>query len=56
MSESNRKKEYNRIISMGKVPPDVLIKEFGEVPNAKEPENAFEGIKIEEPKKKKGKR
>ena len=46
MSEKNRKREYNRLVELGRVPPQVLLDEFGAVPKAKEPESS------EKPKRK----
>ena len=48
MSYENRKREYERVKALGKIPPERLIKEFGakEIPKVIEPKE----------KKKKGKK
>lgn len=57
MSFGNRKREYNRIVTSGQVPPEVLIREFGAAPTPKEPVAPEADVNPEpKPKKKKGKR
>ncbi len=46
MSLKNRKREYNRLVGLNRVPPKVLLDEFGAVPTPKEPESS------EKPKRK----
>ena len=35
MSVEKRKREYDRLVTEGKVPPECLVKEFGTLPLAK---------------------
>ena len=52
MSYENRKREYERVLNLGKTPPERLIVEFGAVITPKENlDKALDNYK--EPKKKK---
>ena len=54
MSYENRKREYDRLVTSGQVPPEVLVKEFGTLKpkdvTVEKPEQP------EKPAKKKGKK